>query len=421
MDYTDYDLIFGISDHAVDVEVHAPDKHIPEFAKLTDESTSTSQQSKNMQNSPVEGEKLDSSTLNNEEHSFKEEKDQMNVEVEGEHVVEGEHNVDDACSNAGSENDEIYKDAPLEFDLAYPPMEKWTRDHPKDQEEKKSKKSKKVAPTSPKQKTKGSKSSKSPKKQTENVEVTVDETHVIEPIMEETQENVIIPSKTRMFRRIKMKSTHKRKSSSQTMVRKTQITHQGVLIRELLVPVSPGSKKRVAEDIAKHLSQPKKKKKTKKTRKLVLSTVSREEDERIPETPEFTPINTSSILEKTVIIPPEVSIVESIFEEVRTSYIPTHVSDMDANVNMGKGGSKDADQGPIIYPVTPTSTIPLTSTTVLPTFEHIISQPFTSIFPSQSTDTPKPSSPTETDNEGFGGTFKNLEFHEDEEEFLITC
>ncbi|XP_052622678.1 uncharacterized protein LOC128127967 [Lactuca sativa] len=120
-------------DHAVDAEVHAPDNHIPEFAKLTDESTSTSQQSESMQNSPVEGEQLDSNTLNNEEHSFEGEKDQMNAKVEGEHVVEGEHNFDDACSNAGSENEEIYEDAPLEFDPSYPPTEKWTRDHLKDQ------------------------------------------------------------------------------------------------------------------------------------------------------------------------------------------------------------------------------------------------------------------------------------------------
>ncbi|CAI9293888.1 unnamed protein product [Lactuca saligna] len=232
-------------DHAVDDEVHAPDNHIPEFVKLTDESTSTSQQSESMQNSHVEGEKLDSNTLNDEEHSFEGEKDQMNIEVEGEHIVEGEHNVDDAFSNAGLENDEIYEDAPLEFDPAYPPMEKRTRDHPKDQimmmiqrgqskqykgqsidssiltrillprEEKKSKKSKKVAPASPEQKIKGLKSSKSPKKKTANVEVTVDATQVIEPIVEETQENVIIPSKTGMFRRIKIKYTHKRKSLSQ--------------------------------------------------------------------------------------------------------------------------------------------------------------------------------------------------------------
>ncbi|CAI9260324.1 unnamed protein product [Lactuca saligna] len=111
-------------------------------------------------------------------------------------------------------------------------------------EEKKSKKLKKVVPTSPEAKKKGSKTSKSSKKQTENVEVTIDETNVVEPMVDETQENIIIPSKTGMFQRIMMKSTHKRKSSSQKL-----------------------------------------KKKLKKTRKLVLSTESTDEDERIPETP----------------------------------------------------------------------------------------------------------------------------------------
>ncbi|CAI9270220.1 unnamed protein product [Lactuca saligna] len=212
------------------------------------------------------------------------------------------------------------------------------------------------------------------------------------------------------------------------MVRKPQISHQGVLIREVSTPVSPVSKKRRAEDVAKHLSQTKKKK---KTRKLFISTKSTDEDERIPETPEFTHLVQNSTPEKTDVIPPEVSIAKSIFKEVRTSGIPAHISNTDANVDMGKGGSKHEDQGHVIstpfktsVSVTP-STIPITSTTDSPTFEQIINQPITSIFSSQSTDTPKPPSliqepiemETETDNERFGGTFEELEFHEDEEEF----
>ncbi|CAH1411964.1 unnamed protein product [Lactuca virosa] len=110
-------------------------------------------------------------------------------------------------------------------------------------EEKKTKKSKKADPASSEQKTKDSKSSKSPKKKIIVVEVTVDETPVIEPIVEETQENVIIPSKTRIFRRIKMKASHKRKSPTQEMLRKPQITHKGVLIRDVPASVSPVSKK----------------------------------------------------------------------------------------------------------------------------------------------------------------------------------
>ncbi|CAI9293852.1 unnamed protein product [Lactuca saligna] len=212
-----------------------------------------------------------------------------------------------------------------------------------------------------------------------------------------------------------MKSKHKRKSSSQKLLCKPQLSHQGVLFREVPVPVSPVSKKRAAEDMVKHLSQPKKKKKkkkkTKKARKIISSSESTKEDERVPETPEITSIRTSSIPKTTVIITPEVSIAKSIFEEVRTS-------------GLGENVSKDTDQCPFIstpfesfVSVTPTSTIPLTSTTISLTFEHILNQPIISMFSSQSTDTPKPTSPTETDHEGFGGTFEDLEFHDEEEDF----
>ncbi|CAI9261149.1 unnamed protein product [Lactuca saligna] len=351
MDDIDYDLIFGISNHAVDAEVHAPDNYIPELSKLTDESSSTPQEGEPMDDSPLEREQLDSNTLNDEEHSFEGEQEQLNAEIKGEHVVEEEHNVDDACSNAGSEYDEIFEDAPLEFDPAYPPMEKWTRDHPKDQvignpqegvltraqiraqneayvktfdssiptgillprEAKKSKKSKKDEPTSPAKKAKGSTSSKSTTQKQENVVVTIEATTVITPVVEESQEDVVVPSKIEMFRRINMKSKHKRKSSSKKLLRKPQLSHQGVMFREVPVPVSPASKKRVAEDMAKHLSHSKKKK-TKKARKIVSSSESTEEDERVPETPETT-ILTSSIPETTVIFTPEVSIAKSIFEE----------------------------------------------------------------------------------------------------------
>ena len=43
------------------------------------------------------------------------------------------HEFDDNISVAGTENEEMYEDAPLEFDPAYPPLEKWTKNHPKEQ------------------------------------------------------------------------------------------------------------------------------------------------------------------------------------------------------------------------------------------------------------------------------------------------
>ena len=66
-----------------------------------------------------------------------------NVDVEGERLNanddeellqnnENYHDVNDVCSNSGSDNDELYEDARLDFDQAYPPMDKWTKDHPKE-------------------------------------------------------------------------------------------------------------------------------------------------------------------------------------------------------------------------------------------------------------------------------------------------
>ncbi|CAI9302734.1 unnamed protein product [Lactuca saligna] len=151
-------------------------------------------------------------------------------------------------------------------------------------ESKKTKKSNKDEPTSPTKKAKSSTSSKSTMQKPEIVAMTIEATTMITPVVEESQENVVIPSKTGMFRRIKMKSKHKCKSSSKKLFRKRQISHQGVMFREVPLPVSPASKKRAVEDMAKHLSQPTKKK-TKKARKIVLSSESTEEDERVPDTP----------------------------------------------------------------------------------------------------------------------------------------
>lgn len=98
---------------------------------------------------------------------------------------------------------------------------------------------------------------------------------------------------------------------------------------------------------------------------------------------------------------------------------------------MGEEGQKDAIQGNPISTTSetfvslPLQITPVTSTTNSPTFEHIINQPFTSIFSSQSTDPPKSILPvdetivmeTDTDNKGFGGTFEALAFDDEEADF----
>lgn len=57
-------------------------------------------------------------------------------------------------------------------------------------------------------------------------------------------------------------------------------------------------------------------------------------------------------------------------------------------------------------------TVPISSS---PTVTHIINQPITSLFSSQSTDPPKFIDDTDTDDGGFGGTFADLEFDPEEE------
>ncbi|CAI9285071.1 unnamed protein product [Lactuca saligna] len=111
-----------------------------------------------------------------------------------------------------------------------------------------------------------------------------------------------------------------------------------------------------------------KKKKKSKTRKLVIPTESSEAEAVI----ETTTSPKISSPEKTIVIPPDVSTTKSLHEEVRTSDIPTNVSNTDVNVTMGEGDlSKDTSQAQ-----------------------------------------------QESEEEGgFGGTFEELEFDDEEENF----
>ena len=49
---------------------------------------------------------------------------------------------------------------------------------------------------------------------------------------------------------------------------------------------------------------------------------------------------------------------------------------------------------------------------------HVINHPFTTLFSSQSTDPPKPDDESYNEEGGFGGTFDDLEFDDEEENFL---
>ncbi|CAI9283920.1 unnamed protein product [Lactuca saligna] len=157
-----------------------------------------------------------------------------------------------------------------------------------------------------------------------------------------------------------MKSKHKSRSPLTNVVRKPQVSHQGVIFRDIPAPTSPSSKKRRETDMAKHIS--KKKKKSRKD---------------------------SSHIASTDVIPPEVSVAKTDSVEARTFDIFVNISDMDANVKMGEGASHTGDKGKpsdvtpdniVSLPPQLTPVIPTTSTADSPTFENIIKKPITSLF-----------------------------------------
>ena len=89
----------------------------------------------------VEGEHSQLPLNDQQEHHFE-------GEHQDEHHVEGEHDetetinldendefheLNDIFSVAGFENKDMYEDAPLEFNPDFPQLEKWTRNHPKEQ------------------------------------------------------------------------------------------------------------------------------------------------------------------------------------------------------------------------------------------------------------------------------------------------
>ncbi|CAI9290462.1 unnamed protein product [Lactuca saligna] len=295
------------------------------------------------------------------------------------------------------------------------------------EEAKKTKSSKKVAAESSKKSVKESKFTKSPKK------LPITEAEPIKPevVIADTPstQKEIIPLKTGVFRRIKMKSKHKSRSPVTNVVRKPLVSHQGVIFREIPVPDSPCSKKRRATDMAKHIS-----KKKKKSRVIISSNSTADENETIPETPEADLQNDSSHLESTDVMPPEASVAKTVSVEARTSDIFVNISHIDENVTLGEDALHTGDKGKpsdvtpyiiVSLPAQLTPIIPTTSTTDSPTFENIIKQPITSLFCSQCTNPPTKTSPiqdssfmeTEHESEGFGGTFENLEFDEEETDF----
>ncbi|CAI9271632.1 unnamed protein product [Lactuca saligna] len=133
-----------------------------------------------------------------------------------------------------------------------------------------------------------------------------------------------------------MKSKHKRRSSSTKVVRKPQVSHQGVIFRDIPAPASPSSKNCLVADMEKQLS------KKKKRRVILTSESTTDEGETIPETPKAVLIKASSHMDTSVITPPKVLLAKTVTVEARTSDIPINISDMDTNVIMGEDDSNKA-------------------------------------------------------------------------------
>ncbi|CAI9279119.1 unnamed protein product [Lactuca saligna] len=173
----------------------------------------------------------------------------------------------------------------------------------------KSKRTKKTDDGSSKKQIKESKSTKVPKK----LPITEAEPNLQEVSVADTPltQKKLFLRRPVFFEKIKMKSKHKSRSPLMNVVRKPQVTHQGLLFREVPAPASPSSKKRRAADMAKHIS----KKKKKKIKMTISSESTADEDETILKTPEANLNKDTSTPTQTIVIPSEDLIAKSLFEE----------------------------------------------------------------------------------------------------------
>ncbi|CAI9286464.1 unnamed protein product [Lactuca saligna] len=283
----------------------------------------------------------------------------------------------------------------------------------------------------------------------------------------------MVPTKSGVLNRLKKMaykphhSPERSSSFSPSYICKPQLNSKGVVFHEIPTPVSIASKKRLSKYMTKRIS-----KKQKKQRKLILNEDSME-DEVVPASPlgrdktgnyslvrdspvksnleatvnldgnvEASKFNTTITHgeqpkiytpKQTMVKPLGVSTTESIIEEVRTSGITANISNMDANFNKGDGVLNNEAQGNPSLIVSTTFETSVVDTTISlprfliptsseiptsthsPTFDNVMQQPITSLFPSQSTKTLKTGHDDETDDGEFMVSFANIEFDFEEE------
>ncbi|CAI9284497.1 unnamed protein product [Lactuca saligna] len=219
--------------------------------------------------------------------------------------------------------------------------------------------------------------SKSPKKQPVEVVKVSKKSKKSQETTQPDFTKKLIPTKSGVLKRIKKMSykakTYPERSSSfpPSMIRKPHVTRKGVVLREVPILFLTSSKKRMAEDVAKHISS-----KTKKLKKRKLILQVDEDEEIVPDSP-LGVLNDEHLVASQGIL--EIATVQT-----------------------------DTSLPLIITSISPT--------THSPTFDMVIDNPITSLFSSQSTDPPKPLNDDDTDNGGFGRSFVDLEFNLEEDD-----
>ncbi|KAL7605237.1 hypothetical protein Lser_V15G14681 [Lactuca serriola] len=136
----------------------------------------------------------------------------------------------------------------------------------------------------------------------------------------------IIPSKSGVLKKLRKSS---QTTTTSPTIRKTGVSSKGAAFRNVPAPVSPGSKRKRAQEVAKHITQ-----KLYKKRKMIIRNESSDE-EVVPETP---PVSISTVVTVSLPIISQISTTTSIPLKVVTNKpvseeVPTSLPISSANVS----------------------------------------------------------------------------------------
>ncbi|CAI9279740.1 unnamed protein product [Lactuca saligna] len=235
------------------------------------------------------------------------------------------------------------------------------------------------------------------------IQMSKQEESSLPPIVTKKPEETFLPYQTGVLKKLK-KNTH---PSSPAYTVKPQITRKGVIFRAVQEHVSPASKKRQAEDMAKHIS----KKQRKKLQKCVIKDDSTE-DEVIPKTPISITSTVATIFHVIMTIEPS-----QVSTQTPIVLTPPVVSDVETTHPQGTSHTIVSSTFETSTIDTSTTLPPFVSTPIdthSPTFDNILDQPITSLFSSQSTKPPvtheETQTPTDDDENFFDDTFDDIQW-----------